>query len=367
MTIDVRASFAGTAYTCPQSVQREPSEPRVVIGELPALGQALHYMNAISIGQGQHVEVADAAAMFRAEPEELEALVKITWQCWEEIRQWFIEPQAEVYLEKVLGRVGLSGHIDLLSLSPAHRQIRFLDWKSSWIEGDHEQQMLAYATLLLETYTDYDEAWGAVIRPRHKNNAEARVYTRAETDAWLAGLTERLTGQDSKEYRPGVHCQRCPRMVRCQARTDLLRQAQQVMAFDGVGDASNGPRAMLERIGMIRAYCDVAYDALKSEIAGRGGQWEDVVLKEHARETIRYTPSSQRILMNEGFVADDWEKIAKLSKTEITKLAMEKAPRGQKGARAEAVLEQLREAGAIQTSFFKTPEILRTKEIKHAT
>jgi hypothetical protein len=370
-TVDVRSSFAERAYLCPQSVQRDPNEIRVVIDELPSMGQALHYMNAMSIGHGKHVEADHAALMYRVEDsDELQRLAASCWKSWEGIRQWFFEPMTEVYLEHQFGPVRLTGHVDLLSLSPAHRQVRFADWKSSWIEEDHEQQMLAYATLLLATYPQYEEAWGAVIRPRHRNSDDARVYTRAETEAWLIGFVDRLTGQDSQEYHAGDHCWRCPRVATCPAHGALMAWSMAVMLaqkeqFTANGKLADSPRILLECLRRNEKFNAIMLEALKAEVAARGGEWEDLALVEEKRETIRYTPASQQVLMNAGFVSDDWEKIVRLLNTEIKKLAMQKAPKGkgQKVLAVEDLFEKLRETSAVEKTFIKKLQLRK----RHAT
>lgn len=359
--IKIRCSFSGTAYICPPSVQADANEIRVMIGELPAAGQALHYILRMGIGEGQHVEISQAAAMFRvSDQDELDRLASQAWRAWEKVAEWFWDKHCEVYLQHQFGPILLSGHIDLVGMGPSDRMIRFLDWKSGWNEESHEDQMMAYACLLISNY-QVDEVWGAIIRPR-QGTADARIYTRAETEAWFEGLVRRFE-ESGNEYHAGKHCERCPRLIHCTAHTDYLRKESQVISLDGNFDGlQRGPKAWYERIRMLEKSCALARDVLKSEIAARGGTWEDLQLVEESRETVRYSVESVAILIQHGFKAEDFERIAKLSKTEIKKISMEKAGPLLKGKTAQALLDRLRDAGTIETTYFNTIAIRKDHE-----
>ena len=368
--IELSASQAPRARACPPSIRTEGIQ--VVTTPLPALGQALHHMMMMSIQHGQHLEAETVAAMFKCDAEELERLAAQSWHAWQQIRQYFGErPECEVSLEEQFPGLKLSGHVDVIGLAPHNRQIRIADWKTSWQEEQHGDQIRAYATLAFCRWpTGYDEVWAAVIRPRH-GTYEAQVYRRDELHSWLAGLTERLTGRGSEQYHVGEQCIRCPRGPSCPAKTAMLGQA--ISAFLGIPDgrvnlAAEPFSLLYDRIRLIEQACKDARTMIKAEVAQQGGIFNladgrELVVTEEKRETIKYNEDSFNILDPE--IAPDreaWSRILKISNTELKKAIMAQAPRGQKGAAWEATLNQLREAGAVETRFVEKLELRRCQD-----
>jgi hypothetical protein len=362
--IEISASAVSRARACPPSLRTDGIQ--VVTGDLPAAGQALHHYMMCAIGYGQHMETAHVAAMFRADPEEVERLCQQTWRAWSAIRHWFGDrPQCEVFLEAEFGHyeapIKLSGHIDALGLVPARRQIPIVDWKSSWAEESHDDQMRAYAYLALENEPGYDEVWAAIIRPR-QGTYDAQVYRWDDLVAWKNGLIERLTGRGSDQFHIGEQCLRCPRAASCPAVADLIRQGDEALDLDAHDDLTEAERciAVYTNIRILESHCEAAWHALKSKVAAAGGRIGNLVLTEEARETIRLTEESEMIIGAHMLSWDEWSGMVNLKKTELKKAVMSRAEQGQKTAKWDAVVQQLREAGAVEKTFVQKLELRRS-------
>jgi hypothetical protein len=253
--------------------------------------------------------------------------------------------------------VKLTGHVDVLSASAG----RFLDLKSGWQDSNHDDQMKAYALLMLQVpVVTVDEVYGMVLSPR-LGFTDGKIYDCDEMIYWWRGAVRRLI-ENRETFSPGAHCTHCPRGATCPAKTALLHQAANWLS--NVGELSYDAGRIIDRIKLVEAACELARTVLKAEVAAHGGSLEtgdgrELLLVDQERESVRYTPASQNVLINNGFLSDDWERIAKLSKTEIKKVAMEKVPRGQKGKYAERVLDQLRECGAVEKQITQRLEVRR--------
>ena len=370
--IELSASQAPRARACPPSIRTEGLQ--VVTGDLPAAGLALHHMMMSAIANHQHPEVAHVAAMFHADPEELERLAIQGWRAWSAIRQWFGDfPQCEMFLEKQFGELRLSGHVDVLGFANAQGQIRIADWKTSWqSEEEYEDQIRAYALLALESYPHCVEVWAAIIRPR-QGTYDAKVYRREELDAWLKGIMERLTGRGSEHYHVGEQCLRCPRAAQCPAITALLRQAGHAIDVEVMREEPEVYQEIHTNIRILEHQCEAARKALKAKVAAAGGRIGNLVLTEEKRETIRYTKDTQAIMAAELPLEEQWEEILKVAKTELKKAVMAQASRGEKMTRWDAVQTKLREAGAVDKTFITKLELRRShadessSDSEHAT
>ena len=354
--IELSASSAARARACPPSIRTDGLQ--VVTTPLPKVGLAMHHGIHMGIQYGQHLEVATLAAMFGVEDvDDLEHVMIQAWNAWRELRQYFgDEPQCEVGLAVNLPAITLTGHIDVLGFAPANRQIRIADWKSSWVEQDAGDQIRCYALLALETYPEYDEVWTAVVPPR-KPNYTAQVYRREDLHEWLNGLLQRLTGRGSEQFNVGEQCLRCPRAAECPAILGLLSRAD--VAFD----TEERPfEETYTKIRIIEAACEATRKALKAKVVAAGGRIGNLVVTEEKRETIRYTNDTHDIMTATLPLEEQWKQVLKVGKTELKKAVMEQAPRGQKASRWDQTMQELREVGAVETTYIKKLELRRCQD-----
>jgi hypothetical protein len=363
--IELSASQAPRARACPPSILADGLQ--VVTYPMPVVGLAGHHGMQLGIQHGQHLEVEDLAAMFGVDDiDDLERVMGQMWHAWQGMRQYFGDsPMCEVFLQHDFIKLRLSGHIDVLGFAPANRQIRIGDWKSSWQEEDHGDQIRAYALLALENYPDYDEAWCAVIRPR-QGNYSAQVYRRPELYQWLEGLTERLTGRGSEQYYVGEQCIRCPRATICPAVTSLIRQELQAIRpmerMEYLLSEESMAEAVYSRIRVLEAHCEAVGKALKAKVVAAGGRIGNLILTQEKRETIRYTVPAQRVLYDLAFDRDTWTQILKVSNTELKKAVMAQAPHGAKLTQWDFVRNRLRDCGAVETTYIEKLVLRRCQD-----
>jgi hypothetical protein len=356
--ITIRASKIHLARACPPSQQ--PSEIRVAGDDYPAaMGTALHHLTLTGIGHGQHLEVSDVAEMFGVDPEELDRLAAQTWRAWEQVKQHFPEPKIEEFVEfyDEPSALRLTGHIDLVSIL---ERLAFIDFKSGWSDLDHDDQMKAYAWLLLRAYKDEEYVYGMVISPR-LGRGFGKMYHRKDLELWWKGLVARLR-ENEDIYSPGPHCMTCPRAATCDALTARLRQIRRALSLDGTGGEHRTLREVYQDVKMMEKACAVALTVIKAEVAAKGDP--ELALVEEERETIRV--NDQAALGAIMLALDGWhgmEGVLKANKTELKRAVMAHAPYGQKGKKFEAVVEQLRDLGSVEKQIITKLEIKRGEQL----
>ena len=84
-------------------------------GPEAALGTALHHLMAFAV-RGTFLEAYDVARAYGVDVDELEFLARRAWEVWEKLRDFFPNPQTEVYMQWEQDGVLLTGHADLLSV-----------------------------------------------------------------------------------------------------------------------------------------------------------------------------------------------------------------------------------------------------------
>jgi hypothetical protein len=373
--ITLRASQLGLTRRCPPS--QDQTGLRVSGDDQPAaMGRALHHLILTAIGHGQHLEVSDVAAMYLVDSEELERLAAQTWRAWEQVKEYFPNPAVEEYMEwvDVENNVTLAGHGDAISVAlDMDPELAFADLKSGYGYEDHSDQMKAYAWLLLHKHPEYDSACGMVISPRFGAGNEApnrtgrkrhlgQTYHRKDLALWWQGIVQRIK-ENENVYSTGPHCMNCPRAATCDALTARLHQIRRVLTFEGrpVGGVIRTLREVYQDVKMMEKACAVALTVIKAEVAANGNP--ELALVEEERETIRVQSAAALNTILE--YADGWagmKGILKASKTEFKKAVMADSPHGQKGNRAEAAVERLREMGAVEKSIVTKLEIRKCRE-----
>lgn len=254
--------------------------------------------------------------------------------------------------------VDLTGTADVIVLREGGRVVEVTDWKSGRTDSDYRDQVLGYCVLALKNYPAAEVATARLVWLRGRGGgADVEMYSlrRDELEMW----EERLMAQVKTEaYRPGGHCQYCPRKFECQARIDMSKASLAVLGAEG--HRSLQQLTGTEQIALYKKARDIsrlAYqviDEVKAlvettgAIEGIGVRLE--MVEEQRRKLLPGLawPVLQRLLTDEGL-----EQAVSVSITKAEDAVAKGAPRGQGAARKRELAAELEAAGAVQVDVAK--------------
>lgn len=367
----IRASKAHLAFACGQSLKNPSVQIRVIGDDQARTGSAVHDAAPPHIA-GVSFDKAELLRKWDVDEDEFAYLFGCLKRCWRMLASWFPEPQTEQFREFVFlcqapggADLHLTGHIDVESV--VDDEVRIIDWKTGRIDDDHNDQVKIYSLLSMLHHAKY-KARAFVVRVRDVA-ADPFEYTREELLKWLGGEADRLS---DTEYHVGRHCTYCPRSHECPAKEALLKQSALVLANDAVATdfpiepALRGPRlaAMLDRVKMLENFCRTFRAACKADVAGYGGELPAgdgryLQINREERESIIYEDCED--ILQEA-LGGRLKQILKVSKTAL--LDAVKADAAMKSAAANEMMERLRAAGAVKTTYIDKLELKRASKEK---
>jgi hypothetical protein len=307
-------------------------------------------------------------------------LIKLSWAAsnlWQKCQQFFPEPEAEVELCTVLDvPVGdgtaidleITGHADIISL-PGDGSIRVGDWKSGWREGDYGAQLKTYAMLAYERFASTSEA--AIDRVivsilwLREGVIDSETFTLDQLQAWQETLV--IAGSEALRgvLRIGEQCHYCP-VSRC---PQLHNQAGLfVMAKESGESFEITPDNAAELYFVAQALGKRVEDvkmAIKQFVFGGGPILTDtgkvLDLRPMNRETIALTPESAKVMQTQ-LSEDQMFAVCDINKTRLLETVKSAAPRGEKTAAANAMMEDLRAVGAVTLSVSQSLALVKPLE-----
>jgi PD-(D/E)XK nuclease superfamily len=360
--LKLRASRTPLHMLCPASAV-EPTIPVNTSSYEARLGTALHRLEAAAIGRGEYLDARDLALVEQVDGEELQLLAGLAWQVWEDIRERFPDPRCEVPMAQWFGSpaaIDLRGTCDLMADGGDH--VRLADWKTGSEDGNHWDQLRAYALISLMGQPRWDRAYCVVIHVRRRRD-EAVWFDRQELLDWWDGLVSRLR-QNPVTYNPGAHCRWCPRALECPAQQALLRQHVQLvysLATDGTFErlsSQSGIRA--QQLDAIRKACRTVTDAAESvrqmvaaDVEAHGGvlplpEGRELRLSRVVSQRWDYATAWPVLSQLAGIPAEQLYEAITVSKTAVEKIIREHAPRGHKSHAVDQLRELLASAGAVR-------------------
>ena len=358
--IQTRCSALPLTMACAASTVQDG--PRVSGDAYAAdLGTAAHFVLLARI-EGRDVDSSLIAMLHGVELEELERMVAWGWNAWQKVRHLFPEPTCEVPLHYAEDGLTLTGHADVVSI--VEREGRILDLKTGRLDADHSQQLAGYG-LLLTAANEIDSVYCMTIRVREQQ-AEGYRWTREELSAWWDGLTEHLKDRDT--FRPGRHCQYCPRGVTCPAKTALLRQhcgalLEQPEEFTLPADPLIIGQ-LFDRAKLVTRAAETIIDLVRAEVANRGGRipigdGRELVQLEQERRSIDYRLG--RDILESALGPDGLEKCTNhtINKSKVESEVKALAPARQNGKAVAALMDDLDRMGAIKTATIQRLEVRR--------
>jgi hypothetical protein len=373
MTRTIRASSLPLALACPAS--QVPPQARLADDSPESrLGSAVHEVLAAVVRDnidGAAFSDANIAAAARWLVE-LTDVYDLAWngrRAWDRLREHFPTPSVEhefdcTFRGDLLSDEDfrLTGHVDVYSVLPgSESEFRLLDWKTGYEDADHEAQMRAYAWLGLRGWEGPGYARAFVVRLREMT-VDTFVWTRAELNAWHEGVVRDTA--DVGQFRAGRHCGFCQRRVECPMLVAHMA-ATAVQMLDGTPERTMAmPQAMVclyDRIRQLEDGCADARNLIRAHLAAFGPvvghDGRTLALVRQERQEIN-SGLAWPVLENR-FGLHAVAEAAKLTKTAVTKLAMDNAPPRGKGKAAKQIIEDLDAVGAITVNSIERLEIHR--------
>jgi len=323
---------------------REPSEPA-------DNGSATHDLLAPHI-LGVDVDFGAILEQYpdadRAEVAKLFAFGKSAWR---RLSAFFPAPQTEIRLESdltagtcdVLGRGWLESVGDLLSVG---------DWKTGYRYADHAWQLGGYAYSARENFGMPDSGTIKTVTIWLRlGEIEVRDWDDQKLDAF-AGLVRAQAKGIGSAFNPGEHCRFCHGRNDCAARDDWLRASHAALVETESTDLA--PETLARLYPQAKALRDMLdqYDkALRSTVAEVGElQLPDgrkLVMGEKTYKSV-LPREAWPILQSEFSFSDlDMARCLKMSKSEVEKIAAEKAPARGKGKAKVEIMARLDSVGAV--------------------
>jgi hypothetical protein len=325
------------------------------------LGTAFHACMARYVGRGESpaVTITQEAARNNVTPADLAPLVWGASKVWRETLEP-LYPNAEVEREFSASDpdagIELTGHLDIFSWVPEAREIRVLDYKTGYIDAEAREQLRGYALLGMLNYPAASTASISKWQVR-EGKLETEVFTREALFAWWEWLVAHV--RESNIFRSGDHCERCPRAFACEARTAALRQAAGWLpAMDGDALRELDADRMAEVLTQARALEKLLgriIGTIKSEVSLRGKSFGPMFIKTEERTSINVGRGYG--VLAQAIGVEKLIPMFKVGKGDVEDAVKATAPRGQKSAAVNNLMEQLGEAGALVISTIHKLEV----------
>lgn len=369
-TLRLRPSALPLAWTCAQSLLGEDDALAIESGDTgPAdLGSAAHVLLRYVDGRPGAPEIADVAKRYGVDPEDLEILVATGRKVYRNHLAWRSGPEADVerplahteQLGRPIGpytQVTIEGTADRVVVNGAAASID--DWKTGRVDRDHSKQMLGYAMLVAANHPEVEAVSVAVVYLR-LGWYDVRTMSRGDVrEAWLELLQRIRDGVGI--YRPGSHCDHCPRRHACPGAKQYGENSLAVVDADGPRDAVRdlspenadelGPAVvnLYRRARSIKILADDVLSQIRAKAAeldipdGEGRVLRLQELNKRACDVRRAWP-----VLTEQFTEDELIGATKVSLSQLETALRAKSARGEKKAAVEAFRAELDAAGAVQ-------------------
>jgi hypothetical protein len=197
---------------------------------------------------------------------------------------WYLEVEVPLAYEFLL--FILSGHLDLLAVSPDGKHIKGADWKLGYDAvdaADVNSQILGYLGLIKRAYPDAEDAEFFICQPRNDpDEGFPRVssvkLTGAELDSCVSYLEGRVNASLANPFELNTgrkQCRWCPVSWRCPAILALVEEMKTILTPEIIakmktaGDAEVGDFVITSKV-LAKAFDDA--EAIAKERITKNGR-----------------------------------------------------------------------------------------------
>lgn len=265
-----------------------------------------------------------------------------------EVEEWIAEEHLEVKEP-----FPFRGTPDMFGITKDGTMLIIPDLKTGRVASDYKHQMRSYCHLGFANVPDTVTTVMALIFWARDLELQKWAWTRKDNEAWLADVKKTIFEWDGR-YTVGSHCSYCRRSVHCTARAKAMGVGRDLILHKRAANAlvGNDLETAWTMVDMIIRTAEDWKSRTKERIIATGpismgGGKELAVVEKNMRATI-YTAQSAAVLKKDyGFSDEDVLACCSLSKTALSDMVGARAEKGQKGVQRKAVVESLKEAGAL--------------------
>jgi hypothetical protein len=288
------------------------------------------------------------------DPDELERLFIYGCLAWKELTKHF--PNART--EQLLEGDGIRGHADVFHRDDSTMTI--LDWKTNRVRRDYRSQVLGYATAAADQFgfPESGEIQVAIVWLRF---FEFEVITVTQDD--IERLHHEIDAAKlniGKRYAPGDPCDYCSRQLVCDARHEYLASATSaLMPINTVEILPEVLPTLYTKAKLLRKALSAYDKALKMALKSGplpDGEGNLLELDELKRDKL-IPREAWSVLVQQGFSEDEMAQCISMSKTKVLEVVSGKVKRGQKGTAKTAMINTLREFGAVTQTVSETVRV----------
>lgn len=352
-TITVRCSALPLAMLCPASI-RDGGLRVDPVNDASASGTAAHVaLRAVAeTGAPDWDAIAGVVdAHPGADLEDVRMIVALGVKLWAEVKAEFPRALTEVPLSaEVAPGLVLTGHVDVYAENGRTASVG--DWKTGRVDMSYREQVLGYAALGLLDDSALESVRGAILWVRD-GDAEFYTLTREMLGVWMRRVADTILGWDGT-YRPGAHCDHCPRAHDCPAARALVKR--DVAVFAGMDDVAvdisrltpDQHMTLRAQAKRVAALAERVLEASKAHLLERGpvtaGGATMTAVAEERREVL---PLKAWPVIDAELTSAELADAMRLSIGAIEKAVATKAGRGNGAKAVRALNEKLEAVGAI--------------------
>jgi len=331
-------------------------------GPEAAMGRAVHELLATVVKDELDAppEFGDVLQRHGLSDDDADELRMLAWSgvnIWKKLRESFEIVAVEGEFVGSVAGLELTGSADVIGCTEedGERGTVVFDWKSGRIDSGYLDQLKGY--LKLGWIKETEKAKAVVIWLR-----ESRVEIVDVTPASMVKWEEELqVSLGSTDFNVTEHCGYCPRRLECPARNQIVRSViSDLSAEESIGELVPAQLAQLyPRVSLLEKTIKAYKKALKAAVEEGPlsiGDGRVLTVEPNRRESILFEQGVDALESHLGLSADEMrsalEDSITVNKKAVAELAAERAQKGMKGKARAAVIEVLRECGAIKVTEF---------------
>lgn len=334
--------------------------------EATDMGTAVHDALARYI-KGLPVDLPSVASLHGVDEGEMSMLWHMGLKIWGALHPGGKhKSESERHLAAMIGpNLELTGTADVITQSwsgvdgwqtggDGTMAVQVLDWKTGRRDADHREQLMGYAALALLNYPEAAYALGRIVWLR-TDETEIYSLTRADLVHWRERLLAKVK---ETEYRPGPHCQYCPRQHSCPAHQEMQRGALAVIggaAGPGVLDLTQlgaaEKLALYHKAKSVAALAATVLDEVRGHVRSVGPIEAEGTKLQIVEETRRALKPAEAWPVLQKYLGDaQLSECVTVSLSKAEDAAAKGQPRGEGAKRTRAMLADLNTAQAIGTT-----------------
>jgi hypothetical protein len=346
------------AFECPSSL-KDASASISRPNDASDLGSATHEVLTPSVLlKNAEPNLHRAAIAHNVNIEDIEPLFSYALYAWRNIKDYFLDNGQRLIFEHYLDSSLGGGTADIFSIDNHDNLTHSIiigDWKTGRLRRSHRRQMQAYAFAAREQCgmptsgkITAIEIWLRFCE------TEVSQFTSNDLDRFRDDFLalEPLIG---KRYNPGENCVGCQRIYECEAYTNYIKSAQESLML--LEQNAISPQALARLYPQSKALEKMLINyknALKLALADGAlpiSDDKEIYLSEQCR--MRFEPSITRsVLTANNFTQTDIDEATTISKSKIDSIINIRNLKGNRAKQQRGILEQLKQAGAIQKITF---------------